>query len=231
MSTSPKRFFKLAQATSLEGGFSVALDGRALRTPGKLPFLLPAHALAEACAAEWNAQGEAIVPHTMPLTRLANVAIERTPNARADMIAMIAQHGETDLVCHRADAPAKLVARQAAAWNPLVAWAGEALSFRPRIVTGIAAAQNDTKPLAAAAEALDDFRLTALAHAVGLAGSAIIGFALLRAHLSVDAAFAAAHLDDLHQMETWGEDDEARARLENIRTEMNAVARFLKALA
>ncbi|MBI1188459.1 MAG: ATPase [Alphaproteobacteria bacterium] len=231
MSAPPKRFFKAARVAETDGGATVALDGRSLRTPGKLAFIVPTRALAEACAAEWNAQGDAIIPHTMPLTRLANVAIERTPQTRDALVATIAKHGETDLLCHRADAPGTLVARQSAAWDPLVAWAGDTLSFRPRIVTGVAAAPNDIAPLSEAAAALDDFRLTALAHGVGLAGSAILGFALLRGRVDAAAAFDAAHLDDLFQIETWGEDDEARARLENIRTEINAVARFLTAFA
>lgn len=231
MSKAPKRFFKQAGVAEADGGFAVTLDARPLRTPGKLAFVVPTRALAEACAAEWRAHGEVIKPHAMPLTRLANVAIERTPQTRDALVADVAKHGETDLLCHRADAPAKLVARQAAAWDPLVDWAGEALSFRPRIVTGIAAAENDLRPLVEAAQTMDDFRLTALAHAVGLTGSAIIAFALLYGRLDAASAFSAAFLDDLFQIETWGEDEEAHARLENIRTEINAAARFLDALA
>lgn len=231
MSGALKRFYTDAAAIQAEGGFGVALDGRSLRTPGKLVFRVPARALAEACAAEWQAQTEEIRPHTMPLTRLANVAIERTPSTRGELAAHIAQYGETDLLCHRAETPAKLVARQAAAWDPLVTWAGAALSFRPRIVAGIRAAHNDTAPLMAAAAALDDFRLTGLAHAVGLTGSAILGFALLRGELNALAAYEAAMLDDLYQIEAWGEDSEARRRLDAAQAAIEATARFIALLA
>jgi chaperone required for assembly of F1-ATPase len=230
MSEPGRRFYKEARAVEGGDGFSVALDGRVLRTPAGNPFALPTRALAEACAAEWEAQSDRVNPLTMPLTRLANVAIDRTPSARQEMIETIAKHGETDLLCHRADRPPSLVERQRAAWDPLVAWSCKKLDFAPAVVVGVTSVQNDIAPLASAARALDDFRLTALAHAVGLAGSAIIGFALLYGRLDGAGAFSASMLDDLFQIETWGEDGEARARIELHRAEFTTIGQFLTAL-
>jgi chaperone required for assembly of F1-ATPase len=230
MSEPARRFYKEARAVEAGERFSVALDGRVLRTPAGNPFVLPTRALAEACAGEWEAQSDRVDPLTMPLTRLANVAIDRTPAARQEVIETIAKHGETDLLCYRADRPPSLVERQRAAWDPLVAWSCEKLDFAPAVVVGITPVQNRVAPLASAVRALDDFRLTALAHAVGLAGSAIIGLALLHGRLDGAGAFAASMLDDFFQLETWGEDGEARARIELHRAEFTAIGQFLTAL-
>ncbi|MES1203585.1 MAG: ATP12 family chaperone protein, partial [Pseudomonadota bacterium] len=112
------RFFKQASVSAGEGGFVVTLDARPLKTPAKAPFRVPALKLAEAAAAEWNAQIDAIRPETMPITRLINVALDHTPRTRAEMAAQIGKFGETDLLCHRATKPAALVERQARLWDP-----------------------------------------------------------------------------------------------------------------
>jgi chaperone required for assembly of F1-ATPase len=230
MNPSARRFYKEARSIEAAGGFSVALDGRPLRTPAGNAFVVPTRKLALACAAEWDGQSDRIDPQKMPLTRLANVAIDRTPSTREEMIESIAKHGETDLLCHRADRPSALVERQHICWDPLVAWSEVELGFAPAVVVGVAAAPNDTTALAEAAAALDDLHLTALAYAVGLSGSAIIGYALLRGRLDGAEAYAAAALDDLFQLDTWGEDEEARKRLEHIHCAFRDVERFFRSL-
>lgn len=228
-----RRFYKTASAASADGGFAVALDERRLRTPGGAPFTARTRALAEACAAEWEAQGQAIVPASMPITQLAFAAIDQTAAARAQRIAFVVSFAETDLCCHRAEAPAELVARQAAHWDPLVAWGAEALGAKLPVVTGVVAADVPHQALDALrerAEDLDDFGLTALSQAAGLTGSALLAFALLEGRLDAPGAFAAAALDDLWSLERWGEDEEARARLDRLRAELDALARFIAAL-
>jgi chaperone required for assembly of F1-ATPase len=228
-----KRFYSAAEARPTDTGFAVSLDGREVRTPGKAPLQLPTRALAEALAAEWARQGETILPETMPLTRLANVAIDRAPHTRAELAAHVAKYGETDLLCHRADRPESLVQRQNAAWDPLLDWAHEALGVSLVSAEGVLALNQPAESLArlkAEAEAMDDFVLTGLAHAAGLAGSAVIAFALARGRLDGPAAFTAAHLDDLFQLETWGEDEEARARLTGLEAEFAALEIWFRAL-
>ena len=228
-----RRFYKTASAALADGGFGVALDERRLRTPAGAPFIAPTRALAEACAAEWKAQGQAIVPASMPITQMAFAAIDQTAAARAQRSAYAVSFAETDLCCHRAEAPAELVARQAAHWDPLVAWGAEALGAELPVVTGVVAADVPRQALDALrerAEALDDFRLTALSQAAGLTGSALLAFALLEGRLDAPSAFAAAALDDLGSLERWGEDEEARARLDRLRAELDALARFIAAL-
>jgi chaperone required for assembly of F1-ATPase len=204
-----------------------------LRTPAKAWFVTPTRALAEASAAEWNAQGDSIAPETMPLTRLINVALDRTPHARAEMAAQVARFGETDLLCHRAEKPGSLFDRQAQLWDPLLAWADTHLEASLIAAPGIFAhgqPKGALAALAARAAALDDFRLTGLAHAAGLAGSAIIAFALAEGRVDAANAFEAAALDYVFQLETWGEDKEARERLDNQLAEYLALERFFRAL-
>ena len=225
-----RRFYKRATAN----GVAVLLDTRALKTPKGHAFAAPTHALAQAIAAEWEAQGEHIVVTSMPLTQLAFAAIDGGGDARTECIAYVLKFAETDLCCHRAGRPAELVARQAALWDPLVAWGAQTLGAALPVVTGVIPAPAPPEALSALrahTEALDDFRLTALAHAAGLTGSALIAFALVEGRLDAEAAFAAAVLDNLWSLERWGEDVAARAKLERLKEELDAVARFVRLLS
>ncbi len=230
----PRRFYKEAGVKEDGGAFGVTLDGRVLRTPKKQLMAAPTRALAALAAAEWAAQLEVIRAETMPITRLINVALDFTPGARAEMAATVARYGETDLLCHRAGHPASLVDRQRKHWDGLLDWAASALGAPLVCAEGLIAVEQPGASLDALrtnAEALDDFALTGLAHATGVAGSAVLGFALQRGKIGAQAAFEASSLDELHQLETWGEDEEARARLENLRAELEALERFFAALA
>jgi len=234
MSAPAKRFYKSASVIEAEAGFGVALDARRLRTPGGALFVAPTPALGEAIAAEWDAQGPQIAPATMRITQLAFAAIDRPAGDRAALCAHVAAYAETDLVRHRADKPDKLVARQAKLWDPLIVWARETLALDAPVVTGVLPA-DETAPAAlraaALANALDDYALTGLAHAVGCAGSAVIGLALQRQRLDAREAFEAACLDDLFSLETWGDDEPARARLEALYLEFLALQRYFAALS
>lgn len=226
----PRRFYQRAVATPSLG---VALDERTLRTPGGVVFTAPTAALAQAVAAEWNAQAERILPATMPITQLAFAVIDWTANSRTQQEAYIAAYLETDLVAHRAESPADLVARQSAAWDPLIAWAGARHGLTISVVTGIVAAPatgTNVAALTAHLAALDGFRLTALAQATGLAGSVVIALALVGGAIDAEAAFQAAALDDLWSLERWGEDEEARAKLDSQRAALDNVARFVATL-
>lgn len=231
MSASARRFY--ASAAVADDGAGVMLDQRRLRTPKGQVFSAPTRALAEALATEWDAQGEHIVPATMPLTQLAFGAIDHTPERREELIAYIAKFGETDLVCHRADAPPPLIARQSMLWDPLIGFGLRDLGVMLPVVVGVLAAPvpaESLETLAAHAAAADDFRLTALAQTAGLAGSALIAFALVNGRLDASQAFAAAALDDLWAQEAWGRDEEAQARLDRQRAEFENIARFISLL-
>lgn len=229
----PRRSYKEVSVFEDEGGFGIALDQRALKTPGGAAFRAPARQLAEACALEWAAQGDRILPATMPLTQLAFSAINHTPHRRDDLAAHVAKYGETDLLCHRAETPATLTLRQASAWDDLLDWARDDLGLTLPVVTGIIAADAPSEALAKIrthALTLDDFRLTALAHAAELAGSAVIALALIHGRIDGATAYAAATIDEHWSLERWGEDAEARARLDRIRAAFENHHRFITAL-
>ena len=229
----PKRFYKTVSIAQDAGGWRVLLDGRAIRTPAKAVLIAPSETAAALIAAEWDAQDEEVRPQTMPATRLVNVAIDRTPLTRADIIAEARRYAETDLLCHRADAPAELVARQSHAWDPLLAWAAETHGVALKTAPGVIAIAQDQAALdaaAAAAAALDDLRLTCLAHAAAIASSVVIGLALVARRLDAEDAFRMSRVDEDFQIERWGEDAEARAAAEARRADLIAVGALLKAL-
>lgn len=227
-----RRFYKEAGVMEGADGFGVVLDGKALKTRSGNRFRAPNRALALACAKEWNAQDKIIAPLTMPMTRFVNVAMDVTAHRRAAVIAHIVNYMGTDLVSHRAETPAALAAKQGFAWDPILAWAKAAYNIDPPVVTGIAAADASAAQaiFQAYAEAQDDFALTGLAHAVELAGSAIIGLALMDGELDAERAFQAAALDDLWSLERWGEDAEARGRLERLLTDMQEASLYFSLL-
>lgn len=225
----PRRVYKTAEYGSVAGGFAVLLDGKPLRTPAGAALLLPTAALAEAVAAEWRAQGEHVRPHTMPLTRLASTAIDRVGPLRAAVIEALLAFAETDALCYQAEAPADLAARQQAAWQPLRAWAEARWGVRLAVTCGVLPVAQDPDALArlrGAVEACDDLRLTALQAASAAAGSLIVALALIEGRLDAAAAFAVAHLEELHQVALWGEDAEAAARRDAVAADIAAAARF-----
>ncbi len=226
----PRRFWTAAEAAEAEGGFAVLLDGRPLRTPGKAPFLLPGRPLAEAVAAEWQAQEGVVRPDSMPLTRAANTAIDRVRPQRPAVEAEIARFGETDLLCYRAAAPAGLVAAQAAAWDPLLDWAAEALGARLHPVTGVIPAPQPEASLAALRRQLgrfDAFGLVALHELVALSGSLVIGLAAEAGREPPATLWERAHVDEAWQVAQWGEDAEAEATMARRRQEFLTAVRFL----
>jgi chaperone required for assembly of F1-ATPase len=228
-----KRFYREATVRPGPDGGEVLLDGRPVKTPGRRTLALPTAALADAVAAEWNAQGEEVRPRTMPLTGLANAAIDRVAPDKEAFAASLAQYGDSDLVCYRADGPASLIARQTRLWDPILAWARRRYDVDFEIVTGIIhrpqpPATRDR--LAHAVVTRDAFALAALAPLVTISGSLLIALALAEEAIDLEAAWAAATLDEAWQAEQWGADAEAAERLDARRAEFAAADRFLRLL-
>ena len=229
-----RRFYREAAAVAVPGGWGIALDGKRVRTPAKNPLALESRALAEAIAAEWNAQEAKVKPHTMPLMQLASTAIDRVAPDRARIAAETAAYAGTDLVCYRAEGPGELVERQAEAWDPLIDWARERFDVSLTTAIGVMAVQQSDATLAVlhqAVEAQDDLRLTALSVATAAAGSLVIGLALLEGRLTPEAAAASAQLDELFQAERWGIDREAETRRAGQAADLACTRRFLDLLA
>jgi chaperone required for assembly of F1-ATPase len=228
-----KRFYRQATASPGEGGVAVLLDGRPVRTPGRNLLRVPTEELAEAIADEWNAQGETVGPHSMPLTGLANAAIDRVAPDPAAFARTLADYGESDLLCYRADGPQSLVERQEALWAPLLGWARTRFGVDFETTTGVMHRRQPeatVERLGRAVAARGAFQLAGLAPLVTIAGSLIVALALAEGAVGLEAAWRAATLDEAWQAEHWGEDPRAEASLANRRREFEAAYRFLTLL-
>lgn len=226
----PKRFYEAATVAPAEGGFAILLDGRPVKTPAKRPLAVASRAVAEALAAEWRGQGERIDPGTMPVTRIANAAIDRVAAEMQAVRASIVAHAGSDLICYRADGPEGLARAQEAAWGPLVAFAREHLGARLILAEGIVHVRQSEAALAAVEKALaayDPLALAAIHTITTLTGSAVIALAVATGRLTPEAAWAAAHVDEDWQMSLWGRDEMALAHRAARWPEMAAAALIL----
>lgn len=222
-----KRFWR---EVAVDARLGVRLDGKPVHTPGRLPLVLPNAALAEAVADEWRAVEAAIDPRAMPLTGLANAAIERVILDPALFAANLAAYAESDLLCYRADAPPDLIARQAAAWDPPLAWATQRYQVRFRLATGVIHQPQPAatiERLAVAVATRDAFALAGLSPIVTITGSLVLALALSERAIDADAVWVAATVDEDWQAERWGKDELAARTRDAHRREFDAAARFL----
>ncbi len=209
---SARRFWTGASVVPVEGGFTVHLDARPVRTPLKAPLILPTRELAEAVAAEWQAQEGRVDPETMPFTRTANSAIDKVAARQGEVAAMLAEYGATDLLCYRAEGPADLVARQSAGWDPILDWAAEALGARLHVTTGVMHVGQPPESLASLhrrIDALSHFQLSAFHDLVAISGSLVLAFAVTQGRLTAEEAWTLSRIDEDWQISLWGEDEEA----------------------
>ena len=207
-----KRFWKEATIDVGAQDFGVLLDGRPLRTPAKAVLRVPTRALAEAIAAEWDAQEGNIRPETMPVTRAANAAIDKVAVQFDEVVDLLAEYGGTDLLCYRADAPAELVARQSAAWDPLLGWLAAEYDIRLAVTNGVIPVAQDPAALArlrGELARLSPFALAAMHDLISLTGSLVLGLAVARGRLDAQQAWDLSRIDEDWQRAQWGADDEA----------------------
>lgn len=225
-----KRFWKDASVVEIDGGWGIALDGRPVRTPQRAALAVKNPALAAAIAAEWQAQGEAIDPAAMPMTGLTNAAIDLATPDPAAFAEPVAAYAATDLLCYRDDRDPLLQAEQAAAWNPLLAWAEARFGIEFEITQGILPIDQPPATVAAlraAVLALDPWRMTALTPLVTIGGSLVAGLALIEGADDADALWQTVSLDELYQERRWGADDLATAAREKKQADWDNAARFL----
>lgn len=227
-----KRFYKEVSVVEDGGCFSILLDGRPMRTPGRDLLQVPHRALADCIAAEWQAQEEEVKPEAMPMTRFANSAIDRVRSRRGEVVAEIAAYAETDLLCYRTDATDELAERQNFTWQPLLDWAGERYGAVLHITQAVTPVRQDETAVAALGNevgALDEFALSGLHSLTTTSGSLVLALAVAEGRISAAEAAAASLLDETFQAEKWGEDPETVVRWESIGVEMASAARFLAA--
>lgn len=230
----PKRFYKQVSVEPRDGGFGVLLDGRITKTPGRLETLVPAEALAEAMAAEWQAQAEVINPMKMPLVRLVNAGVEGGEKAAAALRSEVVKYAADDLMLFRADSPQELVAAQDEGWDPVLTALARHFSIRFQPVIGIIHQDQPQQTLNRLAESLEGthhLAMAALVSATGLTGSGLLAIALKEKLIDADAAWTAAHVDEDYNIRLWGEDGEAAARRAARRIEFDAAVKVIKSLA
>jgi chaperone required for assembly of F1-ATPase len=228
-----KRFYKQAAVSPEAGGVAILLDGRPVRTPARNLLRVPTEELAEAIAGEWNAQGEKVEPLSMPLTGLANAAIDRVAPDPAAFGRGLAEYGESDMLCYRAEGPQSLVERQGRLWDPLLGWARTRYGIEIETTAGVMhrpQPSETVEQLGRAVAARGPFQLAGLAPLVTIAGSLIIALALAEGAIGLEAGWDAAMLDEAWQAEQWGADPLAAASLENRRRDFEAAYRFLTLL-
>jgi chaperone required for assembly of F1-ATPase len=223
----PKRFFKSVTVTDQ---FGIALDGRIVKTSLKAPLILPNRTLADAVAAEWDAQIEVIDPHVMPLTKLANTAIDRADSDRSKYMAEILEFAGSDMVCYGAVHPEGLAARQKEHWDPVIKWAQSDLNANFVSVGTITHRLQPAEALNALevhVSGLGPFQFVALHNLTTLTGSALLAAMVVAGKIPAEDAWAAANVDEDWQIATWGKDDEAMARREGRLREFSACVKFV----
>ncbi|MDW4500461.1 ATP12 family protein [Sulfitobacter sp. D35] len=214
-----KRFWETAEVTETARGFGIALDGRPVRTPAKRLLEVPTRAFAECIATEWDAQEKTIDPLSMPFTRTANAALDKVAIQQEAVVDMLADYGDSDLLCYRAEGPDALVWRQSEQWDPMLDWAAETFDARLMPRTGVMHAPQDPDALArlrAQVRAMNAFELAAFHDLVSLSGSLILGLAATRDAAPVETLWETSRLDEIWQTEQWGHDDEA-ARMAEVK--------------
>lgn len=225
-----KRVYETVAVVDLDGGFGIALDGRALNTPGKSPLITPSRPLAEAVAQEWNAQKENIDPATMPLSKLLNTAIDRVSPLRTEVIADLLSFIDADALCYRAETPQPLVDRQHVVWQPVLDWLAATHGITLSVAAGImphSQSPETAEAIERVLTAYDDTTLTASQATASLTSSLALGIALADQHLSGEEVFAASQLEETWQIEQWGEDAEALKRRTILKSDINAVEQFV----
>ncbi|MCC3860458.1 ATP12 family chaperone protein [Pseudemcibacter aquimaris] len=225
-----KRFYKQATVTEQDGMFTVELDGRGIKTPAKEKCLMPTRKMAEVVAEEWNEQGEEVDPHSMPITKLMNTAIDRVEARRDELIAELVKYAGSDQLCYRVEHPAELVEEQNKIWNPLLERMKEKYGINFKLASGIIFENQDDEAIdtyKALIDGIESFELTAYHGMTTVTGSVTIGLHLFDGHLTVDEAWDAGHVDENFQASQWGIDEEAEERRKELKTELGNAARFL----
>jgi chaperone required for assembly of F1-ATPase len=228
-----RRFWKEVAVEPDEDGWTIKLDGRPVKTPARAALVVPTPALAEAIADEWQEAGEKVDPRAMPLTGLANAAIDRVAPDKDAFVEGLARYAEADLTCYRVEGPQPLIDRQERSWDPLLGWARRRYDVDFTTTAGLrpgAQPGATVERLSHAIATLDPFRLAALSSLVTIGGSLVAALAVLEKTMTAEQAWDAVSVDERWQLEQWGSDEEAEAALDNRRRDFLAAARFLELL-
>lgn len=224
-----KRFYSTVTVEPGEGGLAVLLDGRLVKTPARATLLLPRADMAQAVADEWAGQGEDIVIGSMPMTGLANAAIDRIAPDPARFVRDIAAYGATDTLCYRADPDDPLAQRQQQEWDPILEWAESRYDIRLIRVAGIVhqpQPSHSLSRLTSVVSTCDPFVLAGLSTMASIGGSLVSALALLQQAFDGATIWRAICLEELWQEELWGADAEAVATRALRKTAFDEAYRF-----
>ena len=226
-----RRFYKIVEVGQCGAtGYEVLLDGRALKTPSKQRIKLSHRHIAQLIANEWAAQGENIIPVTMPVTRLVNVAIEITPQNRPELIKQARDYAKTDLLCYRSNDTRLFLEFQTQHWDPILQW-GRTQGIDLKTTLGLDVIEQDPKALnviADYAKGLDDLYLTLFLHLIITFGSSLLAMAVMQGHLHGKRGYYLSRLDEIWQIKYWGQVDDAKARSDAIEAEIIALCQILE---
>ncbi len=228
-----KRFWKEAAVVEAPGGWTVHLDGRPVRTPAREEIVVPRRAMADEIASEWDAQESVVSPLSMPMTRTAATCLDRVAPDIEAIRETIAAYGETDLLCYRAEGPATLTERQAEAWDPLLDWAAQALDARLSVGAGVMHIAQPSPVVAALARplrGLDAWEMTGMSELTTISGSLVLALAVHAGHLPAHKAWTLSRIDELWNIEQWGEDHEAAQQAARREADFLQAARVLELL-
>jgi len=210
-----KVFWSDVDVGQSDNGFKVLLDGRDLKTPAKSTLQVPTMALAEGIAAEWRSlkdKKDKIDPEALPLTKLANAAIDKISVQSEPIIEMLAEYATTDLLCYRATSPKGLADRQEQIWQPLLDWFSDTHDVGLEVGSGVMPIRQPTQVLtdcAALLKSYSHFELAAVYDLITLSGSFVIGVATAAGKIEITDAWAASRIDEDWQIAEWGEDEDA----------------------
>ncbi|MBK17377.1 MAG: ATPase [Rhodospirillaceae bacterium] len=224
------RFYKTVTTAEKSDGWVILLDERPVKTPDKQTLSLPAIALAQAIVEEWRAQKDEFDPLTMPLTRYANAAIDRTSKMRSDVIDQVCAYGNSDVLCYRVDQPADLAELQKEEWQPVLDWLSKVHEIKLMSTAGIVQVDQDNaavQKIQQLVSSFDVFRLTALHAATAACGSIVLALALADGQIDTQTALQCATLEERYQMKVWGEDEETIRRHDELSVEIESAARFM----
>mgnify|MGYP000885775937 CR=1 FL=1 len=226
-----QKFYERAHLEETDGGFTILLDGRTLKTPAGSSLSIPSEPLARQITEEWSAQEDTINPSTMPMTSLCCTMFDRIVPRKVEITHQLLRYVETDLLCYRAQEPADLAHRQHEAWQPLIDWVAETYSAHLVVTEGvlpIPQPQEAIKSLSATVDSLHDWELTALSCVAPIAGSLIVGLALVLGRITASDAISVIQLDEDYQNETWGTVEEAKQQQKGIQQEIESAAAFVQ---
>lgn len=229
-----KRFYRQVSVAHGIQGFSVLLDGKPVKTPGRRALALPTEKLATAIAVEWQSQGTEVIATTMPLLRLANTVIDGVAINPGDVVTAILRFGENDLLCYRAHQPPELVARQAQGWDPLLDWVRRRHGAHMTVAEGIGHVDQSPDALGAvrrALEGFDPFTLAASHVIASITGSVVLALAVADGFVLGAAAFQLSRIDEIYQAEKWGEDAEAHKRATALAHELDKAVELIALVA